>query len=344
MGSKNSTEKTPPTDSSKADSPQETRPTEISEEELQTLLCKSVFMKPTRAARREIDEKNFIVQFVVKLSNTITAKTNLVVKPIDMSALIKTLTEKTAGKLPAKLPTSIDGMVNSVFQELQNVYDSKELLQFDIAFRHLKFEANVTRILISDFNKLKEEKIMGSVVGENQTSPAETSEEQIPFLVPWLEERTQETEERNFIIQFLVKLIEMITSKTDTAIKEVNIFAILENVIEMAVGKLPAQLPKSLDKLVRAVYKSLNKTYKSKLILQTAMEFRQLNFEDNVAITLISETNKMKEKGIKVFVVVTENDNNSSDQSSSENFRKLCSFVRWLTTLFSCKVIIEIKL
>lgn len=330
-------------DSFKADSPQETRPIEISEEEMQTVLFKSAFMTRTRAERREMVEKNFIVQFVVKLSNTITTKINLVIKPIDMSSLIKTVTEKTAGKLPAELPTSIDRVVKSVFHGLQKMYNSKDMLQFVIAFHQSIFEANVTRILISEINKVKEKKIKGSVVGENQTSPAETSEEQIPFFVSSPGQRTQETKERNFIIQFLVRLINTITLKTGTATKQVNIFAILENVIEMAVGKLPAQLPKSLGKLVRAVYKSLEKTYKSKMMVQTAMEFRQLNFEDNVARTLISEVNKMKEKRIKVFVD-TENNNNSSEQSSSKTFRNCCCFGQFLKTLFPYKIIVEIRL
>lgn len=331
-------------DSFKADSPRETRPIEISEEEMQTVLFKSAFMTRTRTERREMDEKNFIIQFVLKLSNTITKKNKLVMKPIDMSALIKTITEKTAGKLPAELPTSIDRVVKSVFQGLQKMYNSEDLLQFVIAFHQSIFEANVTRILISEINKVKKKRIKCSVFGENQTSPAETSEEQIPFFVSSPGERTQETKERNFIIKFLVRLINMTTSKTGTSTKQVNTFAILENVVEMAVGKLPAQLPKSLDKLVRAVYKSLKKTYKSKMMVQTAMEFRQLNFEDNVARTLISEASKMKEKRIKVFVVVTENNNNSSEQSSSKTFRKCCPFGQFLKTLFSYKIVVEIRL
>lgn len=327
-------------DSFKGDSPQETRPIEISEEEMQTLLFKSVFMTRTQAERREMDEKNFIVQFVVKLSNTITTKTKLVIKPIDMFSLIKTVTEKTAGKLPAELPTSINRVVKSVFRGLHKMYDSKDLLQFFIVFRQSTFEENVSRILISEINKVKEKRIKGSVVWENQTSPAETSEEQIPS--PG--QRTQETKERNFIIQFLVRLNNMVALKTGTATKQVNIFAILENVIEMAVGKLPTQLPKSLDKLVRAVYKSLKKTYKSKLMVQTAMEFRQLNFEDNVARMLISEVNRMKEKRIKVFVVKENNNNNSSEQSSSNTTRNCCSFGKFLKTLFPYKIIVEIRL
>lgn len=327
-------------DSFKGDCPQETRPIEISEEEMQTLLFKSVFMTRTRAERREMDEKNFIVQFVVKLSNTITTKTKLVIKPIDMFSLIKTVTEKTAGKLPAELPTSINRVVKSVFRGLHKMYNSKDLLQFFIVFRQSTFEENVSRILISEINKVKEKRIKGSVVWENQTSPAETSEEQIPS--PG--QRTQETKERNFIIQFLVRLNNMVALKTGTATKQVNIFAILENVIEMAVGKLPTQLPKSLDKLVRAVYKSLKKTYKSKLMVQTAMEFRQLNFEDNVARMLISEVNRMKEKRIKVFVVKENNNNNSSEQSSSKTTRNCCSFGKFLKTLFPYKIIVEIRL
>lgn len=327
-------------DSFKGDSPQETRPIEISEEEMQTLLFKSVFMTRTQAERREMDEKNFIVQFVVKLSNTITTKTKLVIKPIDMFSLIKTVTEKTAGKLPAELPTSINRVVKSVFRGLHKMYNSKDLLQFFIVFRQSTFEENVSRILISEINKVKEKRIKGSVVWENQTSPAETSEEQIPS--PG--QRTQETKERNFIIQFLVRLNNMVALKTGTATKQVNIFAILENVIEMAVGKLPTQLPKSLDKLVRAVYKSLKKTYKSKLMVQTAMEFRQLNFEDNVARMLISEVNRMKEKRIKVFVVKENNNNNSSEQSSSKTTRNCCSFGKFLKTLFPYKIIVEIRL
>lgn len=327
-------------DSFKGDSPQETRPIEISEEEMQTLLFKSVFMTRTQAERREMDEKNFIVQFVVKLSNTITTKTKLVIKPIDMFSLIKTVTEKTAGKLPAELPTSINRVVKSVFRGLHKMYNSKDLLQFFIVFRQSTFEENVSRILISEINKVKEKRIKGSVVWENQTSPAETSEEQIPS--PG--QRTQETKERNFIIQFLVRLNNMVALKTGTATKQVNIFAILENVIEMAVGKLPTQLPKSLDKLVRAVYKSLKKTYKSKLMVQTAMEFRQLNFEDNVARMLISEVNRMKEKRIKVFVVKENNNNNSSEQSSSNTTRNCCSFGKFLKTLFPYKIIVEIRL
>lgn len=327
-------------DSFKGDSPQETRPIEISEEEMQTLLFKSVFMTRTQAERREMDEKNFIVQFVVKLSNTITTKTKLVIKPIDMFSLIKTVTEKTAGKLPAELPTSINRVVKSVFRGLHKMYDSKDLLRFFIVFRQSTFEENVSRILISEINKVKEKRIKGSVVWENQTSPAETSEEQIPS--PG--QRTQETKERNFIIQFLVRLNNMVALKTGTATKQVNIFAILENVIEMAVGKLPAQLPKSLDKLVRAVYKSLKKTYKSKLMVQTAMEFRQLNFEDNVARMLISEVNRMKEKRIKVFVVKENNNNNSSEQSSSKTTRNCCCFGKFLKTLFPYKIIVEIRL
>lgn len=326
-------------DSFKGDSPQETRPIEISEEEMQTLLFRSVFMTRTRAERREMDEKNFIVQFVVKLSNTITTKTKLVIKPIDMFSLIKTVTEKTAGKLPAELPTSINKVVKSVFRGLQKMYNSKDLLRFFIVFRQSTFEENVSTILISETNKVKEKGIKGSVVWENQTSPAETSEEQIPS--PG--QRTQETKERNFIIQFLVRLNNMVALKTGTATNQVNIFAILENVIEMAVGKLPAQLPKSLGKLVRAVYKSLKKTYKSKLMVQTAMEFRQLNFEDNVARMLISEVNRMKEKRIKVFVV-KENNNNSSEQSSSKTTRNCCSFGKFLKTLFPYKIIVEIRL
>lgn len=327
-------------DSFKGDSPQETRPIEISEEEMQTLLFKSVFMTRTRAERREMDEKNFIVQFVVKLSNTITTKTKLVINPIDMFSLIKTVTEKTAGKLPAQLPTSINRVVKSVFRGLHTMYKSKDLLQFFIVFRQSTFEENVSRILISEINMVKEKRIKGSVVWENQTSPAETSEEQIPS--PG--RRTQETKERNFIIQFLVRLNNMVALKTGTATKQVNIFAILENVIEMAVGKLPAQLPKSLGKLVRAVYKSLKKTYKSKLMVQTAMEFRQLNFEDNVARTLISEVNRMKEKRIKVFVVKENNNNNSSEQSSSKTTRNCCCFGKFLKKLFPYKIIVEIRL
>lgn len=361
-------------DSFKGDSPQEPGPTEISEEEMQTFVLKSVFMTPTRAVRRDMDEKNFIVQFVVKLTNTITTKTKLVIKPVDMSGLIKTVTEKTAGKLPAELPKSEDRIVMSVFKGLKKVYKSNNLLHFDITFCQQIFEANVARILMSELNNITEKKIKGSVLRENpshqfsskmvsslrsfgqtsqmalhEPSPAEMSEEQMEtfhsnaVFMSGTGGKTGETEERNFIIQFLMKLINMIASKTHTETKWVNIFRILESVIEMTVGKLPAKLPRCLDKLVTAVYKSLKKTYKSKIMLQTAMEFRQLNFEDNVAKTLISETKKMKEKRIKVYTVVTENGNNSSDQSSSKIFGNLCSFGQCLKKMFSFKVIVEIR-
>ncbi|XP_030576493.1 uncharacterized protein LOC115773736 [Archocentrus centrarchus] len=99
---------------------------------------------------------------------------------------------------------------------------------------------------------------------------------------------------KTYLTVILAKLVDHIATKTRTSLEIVDLDQLVYSVTELAEGLLDFTALQSIDSLHISVNKSLCQKFRSKYVLQAAMESDDEAFDLAVSVTLISQLEKYK--------------------------------------------------